>query len=129
MGRKTPPFEKYEKWTTARFWTFIRSALRTAWNKWPPKYSVLNNSKRHAQYEWYSDSGKKLNVKWEYQCNHCKEWYMGKQVSVDHIVPVGTLKDYDDLPDFTRRLFVSEEDLQILCKECHDTKTQEERKR
>lgn len=129
MGRKTPPFEKYPKWTTARFWTFIRSALRTAWNKYPVKYSVLNNSKRPAEYEWYGARNQKLNVKWEYQCNHCKDWFMGKQVSVDHIIPVGTLKDYDDLPDFTRRLFVSEEELQILCKECHDKKTQEERKR
>ena len=54
---------------------------------------------------------------------------MQKQISVDHIEPVGTLRDYDDLPNFVRRLFVDEEGLQILCKDCHDKKTQAERKR
>ena len=128
MARKTPPFEYYDKWTTARFWQFIRSALRAAYNKWPPKYSVIKNSKRPAEQEWYNEDGRKLNVKWEYQCNSCKEWWMQKQISVDHIEPVGTLKDYDDLPDFVRRLFVDEQGLQILCSDCHNKKTQAERK-
>lgn len=128
MARKTPPFEYYDKWTTARFWQFIRSALRAAYNKWPPKYSVIKNSKRPAEQEWYNEDGRKLNVKWEYQCNSCKEWWMQKQISVDHIEPVGTLKDYDDLPDFVRRLFVDERGLQILCSDCHNKKTQAERK-
>lgn len=125
---KTPPFDKYSEWTTARFWQFVRSQLRAGWNKWPPKYKVLNNSKRPAEYEWYNDAGRKLNIKWEYQCNSCKEWWMGKQVSVDHIKPVGRLRDYDDLPDFVSNLYVGEKELQVLCKECHDRKTKEERK-
>lgn len=129
MGKKTPPFEHYDKWTTARFWQFIRSAMRAAYNKWPPKYSVIKNAKRPAEQEWYGENGRRLNVKWEYQCNSCKDWWMQKQISVDHIEPVGTLRDYDDLPNFVRRLFVDEEGLQILCKDCHDKKTQAERKR
>jgi 5-methylcytosine-specific restriction endonuclease McrA len=129
VGKKTPPFKKYEEWTTARFWTFVRSSLRQAWNKWPPKYKVLNDAKRPAEYEWYNDEGRKLNVKWEYKCNNCNDYYMGKNVSVDHIIPVGSLKDYSDLPEFTERLFASEDELQVLCDECHDKKTLEERKK
>jgi len=42
MGRKTPPHPEYPEWTEARFWTFIRSAVRKAHVKWPPP----NNLKR-----------------------------------------------------------------------------------
>lgn len=67
------------------------------------------------------------NQKWEYKCAECKKWHKAKDVSVDHIVPAGSLNTYDDLVPFVQRLFCSVEGLQVLCRTCHNTKTQQER--
>lgn len=117
---KTPLFGEWPDWSTAKFWSFIRSGLRAKWSRWPAKFAVVNKAKRKAQYEWWNAEGnRKLNVQWEYQCSKCKEWFMRTEVEVDHIEPVGSLKDFDDLPGFTKRLFVGEDKLRLLCKECH----------
>jgi len=118
MGRKTPPFKEYPDWTTAKFWSFVRSGLRAKWSRWPPKFKKLNSAKRTVE-------GKRH--KYEYKCAKCKEWYKGSEVSVDHIEPVGSLNNYEDLPKFVERLFVGEDKLDVLCKKCHDTKTKQER--
>lgn len=117
MGRKTPPFPQYEKWTTARFWSFIRSTLRRAWTRWPPKYEAMNSAKR----KYDGDS----RQKWEYQCAECNKWFKQKEVEVDHIEPAGQLKDYSDLPGFVERLFVGPQSLRVLCKGCHRRITHE----
>jgi 5-methylcytosine-specific restriction endonuclease McrA len=39
------------------------------------------------------------------------------------------LKTYNDLPAFVKNLFCEEDNLQVLCKPCHDVKTKEERKK
>lgn len=117
---RTPPFPEYEEWSTAKFWSFIRSGLRAKWSRWPPKYKVVSKARRKAQYEWWNEEGnRKLNVQWEYQCSMCEEWYMRNYVEVDHIEPVGSLNNFDDLPAFVSRLFVGENKLRLLCKSCH----------
>lgn len=113
MARKTPPFEAYPTWTTARFWGFIRSALRAASSRWPPKYQVLHEARRASQ-----SSNKRQ--RWDYQCAECTKWFPQKQVKVDHKIPVGTLKDFDDLSEFVRKMFCPVEGLQVLCGPCHD---------
>ena len=118
MGRKTPPYPEYEAWTTARYWQFIRSALRKAWMKGPPKFQVMKDNRRDVK-------GKRH--RFEYQCQSCKKWYMQKYVAVDHIIPAGSLNDWPDLVPFVQRLFVGTDKLQLLCKDCHLTKTKEER--
>jgi 5-methylcytosine-specific restriction endonuclease McrA len=114
MSKKTPPFPHYPEWTTSRFWSFVRSTLRRAWSRWPPKYQVLNKAKRTVEGQRH---------KYEYQCSECKHWFKAKEVEVDHIVPVGSLKDYSDLPAFVERLFVAEDSLRCICKPCHRKKT------
>lgn len=121
MARKTEPFPEYPEWSTAKFWTFIRSALRSAWSRYPVKYKVLANAKRNYK-------GPNKQQKYEFQCAECKEWFKAKEVSVDHITPAGTLRSYEDLPDFVRKLFVSEEELQVLCDKDHKAKTLAERR-
>ena len=118
MGRKTPPCPIYPAWTTARYWAFVRSALRKAWQRWPPRYEVLADSKRTV-------TGKRH--KYEYKCSACGNYFKQKDVQVDHTVPAGTLKDYNDLPQFVEKLFVSKDKLSVLCKACHSIKTKKER--
>ena len=112
---KTPPFKGHPAWTTARFWSFVRAGLRAKFNKWPPKWETYNNARRVV-------TGKRH--KYEYQCAKCKQWWKAKEVEIDHIKEIGSLKDFSDLPRFTRRLFCSVADLQVLCIPCHRKKTQ-----
>lgn len=129
MPRKTPPCEVYPAWTTARFWGFVRSALRQAFNRYPPKYESIKDASTTFQDGIYKTGAKAGKPKYRklYQCAHCEQQFMQKDVQVDHIVPAGTLKDYHDLPEFVRRLFCSKEGLQVLCKTCHNIKTQQEK--
>jgi 5-methylcytosine-specific restriction endonuclease McrA len=122
MPRITSKTRAGETWTESRYWTFIRSALRQAWSKYPVKYQVLNDNRRPF-------TGEDKRTKWEYQCAECEKWFKSKEVQVDHIESAGSLKSYEDLPDFVRRLFCEADNLQVMCKPCHKTKTQEERKR
>lgn len=118
MARKTPPFPNYTPWTTARFFGFLRSALRNAYNKYPPKYEALKNA----------EVGRMVNKKTgkmakHYQCASCRGSFPAKEVQVDHIIDAGTLRSFEDLPAFARNLFCSAKGLQVLCKNCHKCKT------
>lgn len=118
MGAKTPPFKNYNGWTTARFFGFIRSALRNAYSKYPPKFEALKRA----------EVGRMVNSKtgklaMHYECNHCHKYFVQKDVQVDHIIDAGSLKDFSDLPGFCERLFCGVDGLQVLCKKDHQAKT------
>lgn len=106
--------------TESQFWSMIRSALRQRSVYWKPVELCKRAARRKNQ-----SNNKRL--KYEYQCNICKNWFPEKQVNVDHIVPAGSLKSFQDLPGFAERLFVEEDGLQVACNSCHDTKTKNER--
>lgn len=116
MAKKTNPFSEYPSWTEARFFGFLRSGLRTTSTKWPPRYGVLNAARRKSE----SDNKR---LKWEFKCAICKQFFSQKEVSVDHIVPCGSLKSFEDVGEFCRRLFVGEQGMQCVCHSCHAIKT------
>ncbi len=130
MPRKTPPFDRYPAWTVAKFWGFIRSGLREKFNRWPPKYDTLKEAAVTIQDGEYKTGPKKGSPKYvkRYKCSSCKQLFMQKDVQVDHIEPAGSLKDFDDLPGFVSRLFVGTDKLQVMCKTCHNIKTQKEKR-
>jgi len=66
-------------------------------------------------------------MKWEYQCAHCHKWFPDKQVQIDHIAPVGKLNCMDDVVPFIERLVVEKDGFQVLCRDCHQVKTNKER--
>jgi 5-methylcytosine-specific restriction endonuclease McrA len=103
------------------FWSFIRSALRQKSRWWKPVSECKQKVKR-------AYKGTNKRQKFEYQCNHCKNWYAEKNINVDHIIPAGTLTCANDLPGFVERLFCEVDNMQCLCTECHNIKTQNERK-
>ena len=108
-------------WTESRYFSFIRSALRQAWSRYPVKHQFLKSK----QQPYIGDDNR---TKYQYECEECHNIFKGKDVQVDHIEPAGSLLKYEDLPSFTKRLFCEADNLQLLCKECHKTKTAEERK-
>ena len=122
--RKKPPLLKPRNngtMTESGFWGFIRSALRQKSRWWKPILECKRLNRRP-----YKGSNKRQ--KWEVQCNICKGWFMDKNINVDHIIPVGTLKSAADLPLFVENLFCEIDNLQCACKKCHDGKTNNERK-
>jgi 5-methylcytosine-specific restriction endonuclease McrA len=120
MPRTVDKTRAGDTWSESRYFSFIRSALRRSFMKYPVKYQVKNAASRP-----YVGSDKRR--KKEYQCAVCDSWCADKDVAVDHITPCGSLKTFEDLPKFVATLFCEKENLQIICNTCHQIKTNEER--
>ena len=110
------------RWSEARYFSFIRSALRKASMRYPVKTDCLLAARRDKT----EASGEGRHT-YEYECAGCRGFFQGKDVSVDHLIGAGSLKTFDDLAGFTERLFCEVGGLQVLCKSCHQTKTNHER--
>lgn len=117
---RSPPFPPFPTWTTSQFWSFVRSGLRSKFNRWPPKLEAKKEARRE-----YTGPNKRL--KFEYLCDECKQWHQEKNVEMDHIVPCGSLKNFSDLPGFLERIACSKEGFRCLCKPCHKLITKEQR--
>ena len=116
--------KKKLEWTQARLKNFIISALRSASNRYPPKYECLNAAK----------VGKKVNkasgrLAEHYKCAACKKHFVAKEVQVDHIEPVvNPLTGFIDWNTFVARMFCPITNLQVLCRGCHKVKSDKEKK-
>ena len=107
------------RWTKARFNSFVRSALRGAFRRWGPKSDVLGDA--FTRVKKNKASGRQAK---HYRCAICRKDYPQKQVQVDHTEPIGSLTSWDEFID---KLFCEKENLQVLCRKCHTTKTKKER--
>jgi hypothetical protein len=109
--------------TESAYWSMIRSALRSATRYWKP----MQAAKTEARRKYIGDNHRQ---KWEYQCNSCKLWHMGKNIQIDHVTPLGSLRCLEDLADFVNKLTPEYQGAyQVLCKPCHQKKTNHERER
>lgn len=110
-------------WTLARFNSFIKSALRSASIRWPPKYQCLKNAA----------TSKKINSKTgrmaqHFKCNSCKKEFPAKDVQVDHIIPIiDPVVGFTTWDDVISRMFCEIDNLQVLCTQCHTLKTTAEK--
>lgn len=72
--------------------------------------------------------GKDGNAVWSVNCALCLSTVRESDSHVDHIHPAGSLKDLSDIERFVTRLaIVSKDDLRIVCVECHNILTYQER--
>lgn len=121
--RRTEIAEKQPKWTQSKLNSFIKSALRSASQRYPPKYEALNNA----------FVGKQVNKKTgrigkHYQCNACKGIFPASEVQVDHIDPViDPSVGFTSWDEVIVRMFCDVEGFQILCLDCHKNKTTAEK--
>lgn len=82
--------------------------------RYPPRYETMNAAK--------VERGK-------YRCASCKEIHQRKDTAVDHIIPViDPAVGFVDWNTYLERMFCGPEGFQVLCKTCHDNKTQDENK-
>lgn len=106
----------------AQYFAKIRSALRSAFRFWKPMTIALEKASRPYK------GANKLQKK-EYQCNHCKCWFKRKEVEIDHVIPCGSLRTFEDIASFIERLTTENIDnFQVLCKPCHLIKTKQDKK-
>lgn len=101
------------------------------------KYSLkgwLTSVLRRASFRWGPRSTALKLARVErglYLCNMCKGHFKQKDIKLDHIIPVVSIKDgfkfrdngLPDWNDFIDRLFCDVEGFQVLCNSCHDAKT------
>jgi 5-methylcytosine-specific restriction endonuclease McrA len=105
-------------WTEAKFNGFIKSLLRKGTMRWGP----INVVKKSA----WVERGK-------YLCAGCDQVVPltlngSKNVFVDHVKPVvDPAVGFKDWDTYISRMFCEQENLQVLCKACHDVKSSEER--
>jgi hypothetical protein len=112
-----------KEWTDARKRSFIKGGLRSVSQRWPEKYECLADAFVGKQICRVSGRLGK-----HYKCNGCNGEYAARFVQVDHIEPiVDPAIGFVDWNTIIERMFCSKENLQVLCKTCHDNKTASER--
>ena len=115
-------------WTEARFNSFIKSALRNASMKWPPK----NNVKKSARIERgvYMCAGYKCDPHPTTASLPPKPGNKRRinNAVVDHIDPIiDPATGFVSWDSTINRMFCEAEGLQVLCHDCHTHKTQDEK--
>ena len=102
------------QWTESKFNSFIKSALRSASNRWAPKYTSKKNARIARN---------------TYLCAKCGSKVGNKDIKIDHINPVVSVEDgFVDWNTYIERMFVEMDGFNALCKKCHDIKTKAENK-
>ena len=85
---------------------------------------------RRATYRWKARDEAYRAARKErgrYECASCKELFGPKEIDMDHVDPVVSLKDgFIDWNTFIDRLFPEVTGWQVLCKLCHELKTIQE---
>ncbi len=100
------------------FFTYLRGCLRKAWSNNPIKLQVLKSKRK--QIANPNPNGKKPMV-WGFDCEMCGGTFPISNGQVDHIHPAGKLNDVGDIQGFVERLlFVTEDDLRLVCKDCNN---------
>lgn len=114
------------KWTDGKFNSFIKSALRSASNRWPPKWEVSRAARVERGKYRCAGYGRDVHIVGASVVDGKGKRI--KNVFIDHIHPVGGPSEggWDGV---IRRLYCEVDGLQVLCKDCHDRKTKSERKK
>jgi 5-methylcytosine-specific restriction endonuclease McrA len=108
------------RWTEAKWKSFIKNQLRSATRKWAPISDCLKDARVERGL---------------YLCSECKEHVpttvkngarRTKNVLVDHIEPIVPVTGWVSWDSCIERMFCEVDNLQLLCKACHDIKSKEE---
>jgi 5-methylcytosine-specific restriction endonuclease McrA len=111
-------------WTSARFKSFIISALRSGMRRFPNKAGALK-----AAFTKRKRNTRTNRLGKHYRCAGCGGEFPHREVQVDHIEPVVSAENgWTNWDDFVSRLYCSVDGLQVLCMKCHTLKTQAENK-
>ena len=111
--------------TEAAYRGFIRSMLRKGSMRWRPKNEVKKKARHHTKLP-----GKTARLVFHAKCADCGELVPETDTAVDHIKPVVDPElGFTSWDDFINRLYCEEDNLQVLCNDCHLIKTADEKER
>jgi len=118
MSDKSPWLSHPEIWKNSVAWfTYLRGCLRKAWSNSPVKHNLIK--KKRYQIPNPNPKGKKATV-FGFDCELCGGTYVLSEGQVDHINPAGSLRKTSDIQGFVERLlYVTEDDLRLICKGCN----------
>ena len=118
MTDKKDPWGEGTPWkSSVNFFTYLRGCLRLAWKRHPTKLKVMKE--RRKQIPNPNPRGNKATV-FGFECEMCHNEYVMKECQVDHKHAAGSLKKKEDIQGFVERLlWVTEDDLRLVCKVCN----------
>lgn len=114
------PWGEGSPWkNSVAFFTYLRGCLRKAWSNNPIKHNLIK--KKRYQIPNPNPKGKKATV-FGFDCELCNNTYPISEGQVDHIKPAGSLRKTEDIQGFVERLlYVTEDDLRLICKGCNSS--------
>ncbi len=122
--KKKPPFNQEMA---------IRGVNRRLFARSPVVREKLDESRQ--EFPRFKKDGTRAKKNWvKRQCEVCEEWVSSAHIAVDHIDPVVPPEGFPDNFDmwarislFLRRLWCDKVNLQRICDDCHQKKTNAER--
>ena len=98
----------------------IKKQLRNATRFWSLKNDIIKESRVRVRIGTYKTGNPKFKT--QRKCAGCGELHNRDNVNVDHIREVGAFLGCWNR--FILRLYCDKSNLQVLCKPCHDEKTE-----
>ena len=127
MNSKEPWVTHPHIWKSeSAYMAFIRGGIRKAlWNRYPIKLELLKKKRKRIANP--NPKGKAKEV-WGGECYLCKQEFVQSGLQVDHIKGNHSLRSMDEVQSFLENmLFITADDIALVCKECHKVKTYAER--
>lgn len=110
------------QWTEARFNSFIKSLLRSGTRRWAPIQEVKKEAR--VSRGLYKCACCNSEVPPTYRAGAARK----QNIFVDHIEPIiDPAVGFTTWDDCIQRMFCEKDNLQILCKDCHDIKSEQEK--
>lgn len=106
--------------TKSAYFSWVRGQIRRGlWSRNP----IKNYIKRQAAKPAPRNSRAKKVI----TCEFCQKDHAQSKIEVDHIIPAGSLKDWDDVGPFMERMLHPAGGYRLLCKPCHKIHTYSEK--
>ena len=114
--------------TQAAFMSYVRGGIRLGlWNKNPVKLQFIKDNRVRAPLGKKTEKNPEGMV-WGCECYLCNKLFRQTQCQVDHLEGNHSLKSMDDLRNFIEAMVsVTNDDLALVCKPCHDCKSYADR--
>ena len=116
--KKKPPFNENAA---------IRGAIRRVFARSPLVREVISEGRREVP-KYNKDGTRSKKDAVQIHCQVCNSWVSTTKIAVDHIEPViSTTDGFVDWNTFVARLWCDKSNLQRICDDCHQAKTNKER--